>query len=199
MNEAVRRLGKNLGGYFGETIDIAAILEDCVSAARKYNWSVEELPATPTLKLLMLRRVSFSPALSARSLYISAGIHGDEPAGPLAVRQLLTENLWAAHLDLWICPCLNPVGFTLNRRTNAEGLDLNRQYRNPTAPETKAHIAWLEGQPGFDFCLCLHEDWESHGFYLFEVNPDERPSCAPAILEGVSQVCPIDRSEIIEG
>jgi protein MpaA len=199
MNEAVRRLGKNLGGYFGETIDIAAILEDCTTAARKYGWSIEDLQASPTLKLLTLKRGSSSSGLNDPRLYISAGIHGDEPAGPLAVRQLLAENAWPANLELWICPCLNPVGFTLNSRTNAEGLDLNRQYRNPAAPETKAHIAWLDRQPNFDFCLCLHEDWESHGFYLFEVNPEQRPSYAPAILEGVSQVCPIDRSDVIEG
>ena len=34
---------------------------------------------------------------------------------------------------------------------------------------------------------------------MFEANPERLPSYAPAILEGVSQVCPIDRSEIIEG
>jgi protein MpaA len=47
--------------------------------------------------------------------------------------------------------------------------------------------------------LCLHEDWESHGFYLYELNPDDQPSLAGAMVEAVSKVCPIDPSEIIEG
>jgi hypothetical protein len=98
-----------------------------------------------------------------------------------------------------MCPCLNPAGFPLNSRQNPAGLDLNRQYRHPTAPETIAHIAWLKRQPNFDFCMCLHEDWESHGFYVFEANPDNRPSYAQAMLERVSQVCPIDNSPVIEG
>jgi predicted deacylase len=201
LTYAHKRLGKNLGGYFGETIDINAVLADCVSAARSHGWVIQNLSATPTLNLLALTRSQPSlrtPDAPLR-IYISAGIHGDEPAGPLAVRQLLAENTWPANVDLWLCPCLNPAGFALNRRTNAEGLDLNRQYRDPAARETIAHIAWLKQQPDFDSCLCLHEDWESQGFYLFEANPDERPSYAKTILNRVSQVCPIDSSEVIEG
>jgi hypothetical protein len=94
---------------------------------------------------------------------------------------------------------LNPAGFALNRRENPGGLDLNRQYRNPEAGETAAHIAWLRRQPDFDLCLCLHEDWEAHGFYVYELNPDRQPSLAEAIVARVGEVCPIDRSEVIEG
>src|SRR5205807_10234874 len=94
---------------------------------------------------------------------------------------------------------LNPTGFALYRRENEEGIDLNRQYLEPQAQETLAHIAWLKRQPDFDLCLCLHEDWESHGFYVYELNPDNRPSLAEAMVNGVAGVCPIDRSEMIEG
>ena len=135
----------------------------------------------------------------AARIYISTGIHGDEPAGPLAARLLLQENAWPPGLELRLCPCLNPTGFALNRRENREGLDLNRQYLALQAKETLAHIAWLNRQPPFDLCLCLHEDWESHGFYLYELNPDGLPSLAEAMVARVATFCPIDRSEIIEG
>jgi murein peptide amidase A len=140
-----------------------------------------------------LRRVE------ALRLYISTGIHGDEPAGPLAARRLLEEDAWPPGWDIWLCPCLNPMGFALNRRENSEGLDLNRQYRAPEAEETLAHVAWLGRQPRFDLCLCLHEDWEARGFYLYELNPDGLPSLAEAIINRVAQVCPIDQSPTIEG
>jgi hypothetical protein len=94
---------------------------------------------------------------------------------------------------------LNPAGFTLNRRENAGGIDLNRDYRNPQSAEVRAHTAWLEQQPQFDFYLCLHEDWESRGFYLYEQNPDGRLSLAERIITAVREICPIDESEIIEG
>jgi len=91
------------------------------------------------------------------------------------------------------------MGFVLNRRENAEGRDLNRDYRHPQTVEARTHIAWLERQPRFDLYLCLHEDWESHGFYLYEQNPDLKPSLAETMIEAVGKVCPIDLSENIEG
>jgi hypothetical protein len=93
---------------------------------------------------------------------------------------------------------LNPTGFALNRRENRDGHDLNRQYLTPQAEETLAHIAWLKRQPSFDLCFCLHEDWEAHGFYLYELNPDRLPSLAEAMIARVATLCPIDPSEIIE-
>lgn len=204
----LQRLGKNVNGYFGETIDIASVLEEAISFARTYGWRFDEIRATPKLTLPALTRPADSAAVKERHsasgpssprVYISTGIHGDEPAGPFALRQLLRENRWPANLSLWLCPCLNPTGFLLNRRENAQGLDLNRQYLQPTAEETISHISWLKSQPSFDLCLCLHEDWESHGFYVYELNPDSRPSLAKRMVERVSAVCPIDHSEIIEG
>src|SRR5205814_4581301 len=114
-------------------------------------------------------------------------------------RRLLEQDHWPAGVSLSVLPCLNPTGFAVNRRENAEGIDLNRQYLQPEAEETVAHINWLKDQPNFDLCLCLHEDWEAHGFYVYELNPDNRPSLAEAMVTQVAGVCPIDRSEIIEG
>jgi murein peptide amidase A len=201
----VERLGKNIKGYGGETIDIDAVLHDCVAAAQAHGWAIEEIHPAPKPILGFTRHASrikdhaLRITNHPRRIYISTGIHGDEPAGPLAVRQLLQETGSLADFDVWLCPCLNPAGFGLNRRENREGLDLNRQYRTPEAGETAAHIAWLGRQPSFDLCLCLHEDWEAHGFYVYELNPDSQPSLADAIVARVGEVCPIDRSEVIEG
>lgn len=194
--QAARRLGRNLNGYCGETIEIASVLGDCASAAHAHGWAVEELDAGPSPGLLAFTRAVTD---CERRIYLSSGIHGDEPAGPLAVRHLLQENKWPPKVDLRLCPCLNPTGFTRNQRENSEGADLNRQYLRPTAPETLAHIAWLQRQPRFDLCLCLHEDWEADGFYLYELNPDNQPSLAEKLIARVAQVCPIDLAEAIEG
>ena len=201
----LRRLGKNINGYFGESIDMDSVLSDCIAAARTHGWTVEEISNNPKLSLVAFKRLARPtpqphPASQIRPrVYISTGIHGDEPAGPPALRQLLQENRWPPDMDFWLVPCLNPCGFRLNRRENAQGIDLNREYLQPKAEETLAHIAWLERQPTFDLCFCLHEDWESQGFYLYELNPDNRPSLAEAIVVGAAQVCPIDLSEVIEG
>ena len=192
---------QNKGGYRGEPIDIHVVLADIATAAQRRGWTLDTFFQTPPFQLLALHRTSPAPRTSrpALRIYLSTGIHGDEPAGPLAVRRLLQENQWPPNIELWVCPCLNPAGFVLNRRENAAGTDLNREYRRPQAPEIIAHTAWLDRQPDFDLSLCLHEDWESHGFYVYELNPDKRPSLAELMVKRVAAVCPIDTSEMIEG
>lgn len=192
------RLGKNRGGYFGETIEIQSVLNNITATAQQHGWTSEIFFETSDCQLVALHRASLTTHRASR-VYISTGIHGDEPAGPLAALQLLQENKWPDNLDLWLCPCLNPIGFKLNQRGNPKGIDLNREYLKPVAEEITAHIAWLSRQPKFDLCLLMHEDWESHGFYLYEQNPDKQPSLAETIIAAVGKVCPIDRSELIEG
>ncbi len=194
----MQKLGKNHGRYLGETINIRSTLDRIEAAARQHAWQAEVFHRDGDLKWLALHRAARDAAHSKR-FYISAGIHGDEPAGPTAVLQMLEGDLWPAGAEIFLLPCLNPTGFTLNQRENAGGVDLNRDYRAFKAAETRAHVAWLERQPRFDFGLCLHEDWESHGFYLYEQNPDSQPSLAEKLIEAVRKLCPIDLSETIEG
>jgi predicted deacylase len=197
----VQKLGKNHGAYHGETIDIRAVLRAVKTAAQQHGWTSEVFHEQDAFKLFALHRppATIRHPPSTIRIYISAGIHGDEPAGPLAALKLIQENRWPENLEIFLLPCLNPVGFTLNQRENAGGIDLNRDYRQPKSAEARAHIAWLERQPRFDLYLCLHEDWEAHGFYLYEQNPDAKLSLAEKIIAAVGKICPVDLSENIEG
>jgi hypothetical protein len=197
----VQRLGKNHGGYHGETIDIRAVLGEIETAALSHGWSSETFHQTAEFKWLALRRPpkQLHTPNSELRIYASTGIHGDEPAGPLAALRLLRENPWPPQAEIFLLPCLNPAGFTLNRRENEQGVDLNRDYLDPKTAEIRAHTSWLEKKPPFSISLCLHEDWESAGFYVYELNPDARPSLAKTIVDDVSEVCPIDLSPEIEG
>jgi hypothetical protein len=59
-------------------------------------------------------------------------------------------------------------------------------------------VQWLEKRSLFDACFCLHEDWESNGFYLYELNPENKPSLADPMIAAVKTICPIDLSLVIE-
>ncbi len=191
-------LGINKGGYFGERLDYQRFHRELEEVARLRGWRSEVFFESGTTRISALRK-TFGTRKPAKRLYISAGIHGDEPAGPLAVLDLLKQDDWPEGVELWICPCLNPAGLSRNTRESEAGLDLNRQYLHLVAEETRAHVAWLERQPDFDLALCLHEDWEAQGFYLYELNPDNRPTHAESIVREVGKVCPIDLSTVIEG
>jgi len=196
----MQRLGKNIGGYKGEPIDILKVLHDIDAAMAPKNWVRDQIHLPSDDPAGEATFVAFRPTgPSARKrVYLSSGIHGDEPAGPLAMLQLLREDQWPADTALWICPCLNLTGCALHRRENARGIDLNRDYRHLQSAEVRAHVAWLQGQPNFDLAMCLHEDWEAQGFYLYELNPDHRVSFADQIVARVAEVCPIDSSPLIE-
>jgi hypothetical protein len=226
----VQKLGHNHGGYHGERLDIRALLREISAAAKSHGWTQELFHETEKFQWPALHRqpATFNQQ-PATKFYISAGIHGDEPAGPLAALKLIQENRWPDHAEIFLLPCLNPDGFAFNTRAGRDGTDLNRDYLRPQCASTRAHIAWLEQQPQFDFYLCLHEDWEAHGFYLYEQNPDGQraagvppadqisggrakagsagkmpaarcpTSLAEKIISAVEKICPIDRSEKIDG
>ncbi|MSU31859.1 MAG: succinylglutamate desuccinylase [Pedosphaera sp.] len=190
----VQRTGQNVGGYGGEKIDSVAVLGDCRKFARERGF-IEDIVLAKDVELLFLKR----PSEGSVNLYISAGIHGDEPAAQLAIRELVRKDAWPSGVNLWICPCLNPSGCLKTTRDNASGIDQNRDYRHLRSSEVAAHVGWLGKQPSFDLHLCLHEDWEADGFYLYEINLEGRNSAATEAIIRVAEVCPIDRGRQIDG
>jgi len=103
-------------------------------------------------------------------IYLSAGVHGDEPAGPQALLGLLRDDFFDERFRWLICPALNPTGLANGTRENGQGIDLNRDYCQCQTSEVCAHIAWLKLQDIPRLFLSLHEDWESSGFYFYEIN-----------------------------
>lgn len=75
---------------------------------------------------------------------VGPSIHGDEPAGPLALLELFGESLLPRENDYWICPLLNPTGVVCGKRENHQGIDLNRDYSEARSEEIRAHVSWDE-------------------------------------------------------
>jgi len=102
-------------------------------------------------------------------------IHGDEPAG-LQVTEILRSISLDQPLDLWIVDNLNPDGFAVSTRQNANKVDLNRnfprrwepvgkvgfwQYSGPSAasePETRAMMR-LGELINPQFTVWYHQDY----------------------------------------
>lgn len=92
----------------------------------------------------------------ARRLLVIGNLHGDEKAGLRVIARLRALPL-PAEVDLWLIPTANPDGTAANRRGNAHGVDLNRNFpddwrrlrgkytsgsRPASEPETRALLAF---------------------------------------------------------
>jgi murein peptide amidase A len=168
------------------------------SLARRANLRCETFGTSDEYELLSIR----SPALEAQEgIYLSAGIHGDEPASTEGLYLWAELNLkYLRRLPLFMLPCLNPWGLIHNRRVDAEGRDLNRSYHLDNVPPIKAQKELLKGY-SFSLSLCLHEDYDAQGVYLYEVRPrrsDERP-IGPELLTAAGYYVPVDLRKKIEG
>lgn len=152
----------------------------------------------PLRQIAGLPHLAQPPLAAAGGVYISAGIHGDEPASSEAL--IFWAEKHARRLARWpllLFPCLNPWGLRNNCRFDAAGLDLNRAFHR----EDSAIISALKiiVQPHrFDLALMLHEDYDGQGFYLYEIQRDA-PYWGEDLLAVAAREIVIDPRRKIDG
>jgi hypothetical protein len=140
-----------------------------------------------------------TPALAVEGgIYISAGIHGDEPASSAALISWAEKNArQLKRFPLLIFPALNPWGLTNNCRTDAAGADLNRLFHRDDQPVIKA-VKKVVAPFQFRLALMLHEDYDAEGFYLYEIKR-MLPFWGEELLTAVGRVIAIEPRARIDG
>jgi hypothetical protein len=73
-------------------------------------------------------------------ILVVGSVHGDEPAGTVVANRLLHARA-PARGSLWVVQDLNPDGHAAKRRSNARGVDLNRNFPPASASERETRIA----------------------------------------------------------
>lgn len=131
---------------------------------------------------------------------IATGLHGDEPAGPWALLDLVETDALDPRFAYRLWPCVNPSGFELQTRENAAGIDVNRTFAGAGAsPEAAAVLAANSGQR-FALSLDLHEDCDAHGFYCYEYGGGEIGRCVIAMLDDAGfPIEPLDGALVLAG
>lgn len=112
---------------------------------------------------------------SWRKMLINAGTHGDEASAIWGVYFFVKALLegdgekWAeyirSNIQIDIIPVLNPYGLDHNVRTNANGVDINRQFDTTTCVEAEALKGVAREIQPFAFIDC-HAVGTTHGNYL---------------------------------
>lgn len=129
-----------------------------------------------TLEDYLIFLIQTKPTKGRIEVLLSAGIHGDEPAGPEAVMEAIESGLlkkWVHKFNFSILPCINPSGFDLGTRENEKCVDINRSFDNYKVDESLSVKKFL-GKKRFDLFIEFHEDWEYDGYYLYEPSKNEK-------------------------
>jgi len=85
------------------------------------------------------------------NILIIGVFHGDEPQGELLIEKYIkkhnsyeiksSQNMQEQRKNLLFIPCLNPDGLSSNTRTNANGVDLNRNFPTKNWGQNKGENA----------------------------------------------------------
>lgn len=135
----------------------------------------------------------------APTVLLTAGIHGEEPATVKGALHWLEHGEWANWRVNWlVLPCINPYGWERNQRRNAQGRDLNRQFRGSSDTPEVALVKRLVLRRRFLFLLDFHENVDASGYYVYELCT-EPPLIGERIVKAVSKVIPINRDKVIDG
>jgi len=176
---------------------------------RDYGHFIEYLHASASsnMEIVHLESIGGYPIYSIalkgsqkarRHVLLSAGLHGDEPAGPEAIVRFLERDhgTLLQTFEFFILPCINPHGYVHNTRENAIGLDINRSFEDDTTQEAILVKNVLQDRH-FDTFVEFHEDWEFEGYYLFELQRNQRP-IGRKIIENIKQIGPIHSASSID-
>ena len=159
-----------------------ALREAWRNASIRRGFRFREVPCDSGDRSLML--IEFGSPESP-VIHLTAGVHGDEPAGPWALLSSVEAGLLDASFSYRIWACTNPTGYRAETRVNAEGNDVNRSFSaEASTPESRAIMAEnLERR--FAFAMDLHEDFEADGFYCYEPEVDGRAPLSEAIVDAL--------------
>ena len=167
-----------------------------------YPGSIETIKTYQTSAgLYPLIKIVLGKGNSLRAL-ISAGIHGDEPGGIESIINFLKTSNYLDYINEWeitLLPCINPYGYEFGTRTNHQGKDLNRLFKLKNPPE-EVVFAQSILETDFKLIIDLHEDNESHGYYLYQTGLSKTyEKIGLEILNSLEGIMPINLETEIAG
>lgn len=137
----------------GRPLPYDELVQRLTEAARQPWIEIEEIGSSVERRPLLLLHLSRGEAAAGWKVLFFAQQHGDEPAGRVALAELVASiardpACLPDDVDLWIVPSVNPDGGEASRRVNANGADLNRDHLLLLQPETRAlHDAVARVEP----------------------------------------------------
>lgn len=164
-------------------------------SANAQNWTLKTLQYSPGNELIYVE--NHSSTENNPAVYISAGIHGDEPAAPAGLLHWFQIHSYRwKNIPIIIFPCLNPEGYDLGIRTNLDGVDLNRQFAEGSVALVSALKKKIQSHPIL-YAITLHEDCGANGIYLYAIARKSLP--LEKHLRNIPTILPVSKDSEIDG
>jgi murein peptide amidase A len=178
-----------------------ALAEECQAIHGSVAGSFESEEKRYTLPRFVFSGPSVGGSLIRLALF--ALVHGDEPAGSIALERLLTDLVdnpsLATGYELVFYPLCNPTGYEDGTRHNRAGFDLNRQFwRDSTQPEVRILEHELRSQH-FSGLIALHSDDTCEGSYGYSHGRELDDALLRPALAAAERVLARDGRTTIDG
>lgn len=155
---------------------------------------------TQSYPIVIARSQPYDP--TKPTALLTAGIHGDEPAGVYAVVQFLNNDFhrYAGRFNIVAFPCLNPSGFNAGMHNTASGMNLNdhigKQSDNAAVQAIENEIKSLA--PSVVISFDLHEDNSGvqQGTYIYEMIARRTDHIARRVLDVLAPIDICQQPEI---
>lgn len=136
-----------------------------------------------------------------KDVLLSAGVHGDEPAGVFATLEFLEKHAaeYKDRFRFFVFPCVNPSGFEADQLESSGGQNINRSFKKET-PSAEARLVMeqlAKWNRIFAFAMDMHEIppyWADEGFtekdnphaaYLYETHVDKTKRIGRAMIDAL--------------
>ena len=131
-------------------------------------------------------------------IYLSAGVHGDEPAAPLGLIEWAEENTeLLAKYPFLIIPCFCPWSIANNSRNGPDGEDPNRNFNHPAFGYMRTWQDFV-ARKNLRLAISLHEDYDANGTYVYELS-NRNEFRAEVYLKAAERAIPPEPCNSIEG
>jgi len=177
--------------------DYVALAARWRELARRAGMRVNELCKVEGYRVIWLE--STAARAGERVIYVSAGVHGDEPGATSGLLKWAEANEGLLREGAFVIfPCLNPVGLVLNTRVDGRGLDLNRRFHLAEDPVCGAWQNVMSGR-AVKLGMCLHEDYDAQGMYVYELSRLPKGWSGEVLKRVATPRLPVDGRGRIEG
>lgn len=164
--------------------------------ARSAGCLVKTLCVVQDVPVIVLE--SKAAQAGAPAIYLSTGVHGDEAGSAWGLLAWAEKHVATIKTGSFlIAPCFNPVGLILNTRADHRGFDINRRFHMSDDEICGPWQQWITGR-AIRFGLCLHEDYDARGIYLYELN-QARQTTGHQIIDRCAKLIAPDPRKSIEG